>query len=79
MISDAKGYSFYRDHCPLLGEPMVGSDSRSSGWKVGDYVRVDLDLEVVQSLQHGHGGWTYGMFEVGIDLFDFATVIDNVL
>ena len=38
-------------------------------------VNVDLDLEIVQHLQHGHGGWTDGMFEclgqtgtvVGID------------
>ena len=33
-------------------------------WKIGDQVRVDLDIEVVQSLQDGHGGWTYGMVEV---------------
>ncbi|RZF46054.1 hypothetical protein LSTR_LSTR004767, partial [Laodelphax striatellus] len=26
-------------------------------------VNVDLDFEIVQSLQHGHGGWTDGMFE----------------
>lgn len=38
-------------------------------------VNVDLELEIVQSLQQGHGGWTDGMFEclsstgsvVGID------------
>lgn len=38
-------------------------------------VSVDLELEIVQSLQQGHGGWTEGMFEclnttgsvVGID------------
>ena len=38
-------------------------------------MNVDLELEIVQSLQHGHGGWTDGMFEclgttgtvVGID------------
>lgn len=24
---------------------------------------MDLDLEIVQSLQHGHGGWIEGMFE----------------
>ena len=38
-------------------------------------VSIDLQLEIVQSLQHGHGGWTDGMFEcvstkgtvVGID------------
>lgn len=32
--------------------------------QIGDQVNVDLDLEIVQSLQHGHGGWTDGMFEV---------------
>ena len=38
-------------------------------------VNIDLELDVVQSLQHGHGGWTDGMYEclgttgnvVGID------------
>ncbi len=38
-------------------------------------MNVDLELEVVQHLQHGHGGWTDGMYEclgqagtvVGID------------
>ena len=38
-------------------------------------MNVDLDLDIVQSLQYGHGGWTDGMFEclgtagtvVGID------------
>ena len=42
---------------------------------MGDLVNVDLELEIVQHLQHGHGGWTEGMFEclgqsgsvVGID------------
>ena len=34
------------------------------GLAIGDQVNVDLDLEIVQSLQHGHGGWTDGMFEV---------------
>jgi len=29
-------------------------------------VNVDLDLEIVQSLQHGHGGWTDGMYEVSV-------------
>jgi Mind bomb SH3 repeat domain len=24
---------------------------------------VDLELEIVQSLQHGHGGWIDGMYE----------------
>ena len=38
-------------------------------------MNVDLELEIVQHLQHGHGGWTDGMYEclgqtgtvVGID------------
>ncbi|CAH1773055.1 unnamed protein product [Owenia fusiformis] len=75
VVNDAKGGSFYRDHLPLLGEQGPGSRSGPGGLVIGDQVNVDLDLEIVQSLQHGHGGWTDGMFEclgttgsvVGID------------
>lgn len=43
-----------------------GSDSRTGhgGFQIGDQVNVDLELEIVQTLQHGHGGWTEGMYEV---------------
>lgn len=75
VVNDAKGGSFYRDHLPLLGEQGPGSRSGPGGLAIGDQVNVDLELEIVQSLQHGHGGWTDGMFEclgttgtvVGID------------
>lgn len=75
VVNDAKGGSFYRDHLPLLGEQGPSSRSGPCGLAIGDQVNVDLDLEIVQSLQHGHGGWTDGMFEclgttgtvVGID------------
>lgn len=26
-------------------------------------VNINLEIDVVQSLQHGHGGWTDGMYE----------------
>ena len=26
-------------------------------FKPGDYVRVELDLEILKALQEGHGGW----------------------
>ena len=32
-------------------------------FKVDDYVNIDLDFEIVQSLQVGHGGWSEAMFE----------------
>ncbi|XP_071837816.1 E3 ubiquitin-protein ligase MIB1-like [Apostichopus japonicus] len=75
VVSDAKGGTFYRDHLPVLGEPTSGSRGASGTFQINDKVHVDLDLEIVQSLQHGHGGWTDGMFEtlgvtgtvVGID------------
>ncbi|XP_064626233.1 E3 ubiquitin-protein ligase MIB1-like [Lineus longissimus] len=75
VVNDAKGGSFYRDHLPLLGEQGPGLRSGPGGLAIGDQVNVDLELEIVQSLQHGHGGWTDGMFEclgttgtvVGID------------
>ncbi|XP_055906296.1 E3 ubiquitin-protein ligase mind-bomb isoform X1 [Eupeodes corollae] len=73
VVNDAKGTTVYRDHLPLLGENGPGKGPH--GFQIGDKVTVDLELEIVQSLQHGHGGWTDGMFEclnnaglvVGID------------
>ncbi|XP_055383755.1 E3 ubiquitin-protein ligase mind-bomb [Condylostylus longicornis] len=73
VVNDSKGNTVYRDHLPLLGENGPGKGPH--GFQIGDKVTVDLELEIVQSLQHGHGGWTDGMFEclnnigkvVGID------------
>lgn len=71
VINDAKGYSVYRDHLPLLGEQTGRSGYPT--FQVGNLVNIDLDLEIVQSLQHGHGGWTEGMFEC---LGTTGTVVD---
>uniref|UniRef100_A0A182J119 RING-type E3 ubiquitin transferase n=1 Tax=Anopheles atroparvus TaxID=41427 RepID=A0A182J119_ANOAO len=73
VVNDAKGMTVYRDHLPLLGE--YGPGRGPNNFQIGDQVTVDLDIEIVQSLQHGHGGWTDGMYEclsttgtvVGID------------
>lgn len=73
VVNDAKGATVYRDHLPLLGEN--NATKGHNGFQINDSVIVDLELEVVQSFQHGHGGWTDGMFEclnnpgkvVGID------------
>ena len=50
-----------RDHLPCLGENNPARPSVS--FSIGDTVTVLLDAEIVQSLQHGHGGWTDGMSE----------------
>ncbi|CAL1265913.1 unnamed protein product [Larinioides sclopetarius] len=73
VVSDAKGGAVYKDHLPLLGQGPGRAGIH--GFQIGDNVNVDLELEIVQSLQHRHGGWTDGMFEclgttgtvVGID------------
>lgn len=73
VVNDSKGNNVYRDHLPLLGEFGPGRGPHS--FQIGDQVTVDLEIEIVQSLQHGHGGWTDGMYEclnttgtvVGID------------
>jgi E3 ubiquitin-protein ligase mind-bomb len=73
VVNDAKGATVYRDHLPLLGENTATKGH--NGFQISDSVIVELELEVVQSFQHGHGGWTDGMFEclnnpgrvVGID------------
>ncbi|XP_068621070.1 E3 ubiquitin-protein ligase MIB1 isoform X2 [Battus philenor] len=62
VLNDVKGQNVYKEHLPLLGELGPGRTG-PHGLQVGDQVNVDLDLEIVQSLQHGHGGWTDGMFE----------------
>ena len=61
VLTDAKGGSFYRDHLPLLGEEQ---HMLSSNYAIGDRVKVDLEIEVVKTLQQGHGGWSDGMKEV---------------
>lgn len=48
-------------HLYLPGEQ--NGNRNPGGLQIGDLVNIDLDLEIVQSLQHGHGGWTDGMFE----------------
>uniref|UniRef100_A0A146LRU8 RING-type E3 ubiquitin transferase n=1 Tax=Lygus hesperus TaxID=30085 RepID=A0A146LRU8_LYGHE len=62
VVNDAKGQAVYRDHLPLLGQHGSGRNG-PHGLQIGDQVKVDLELEIVQSLQVGHGGWTDGMFE----------------
>lgn len=37
---------------------------KMSEFKFNDNVNIDLDFEIVQSLQVGHGGWCEAMFEV---------------
>ena len=68
--SDAKTESMYyrmNGHLP--------TEKNEPSFRVGDVVRIDLDLESVQSLQQGHGGWSDTMMDclsfpgtvVGID------------
>ncbi|XP_017784755.1 PREDICTED: E3 ubiquitin-protein ligase MIB1 [Nicrophorus vespilloides] len=85
VVNDAKGQTVYRDHLPCLGEQGPGHTG-PPGLKIGDKVNIDLEIEIVQSLQHGHGGWTDGMYEclnsigtvVGIDEdHDIVVVYDT--
>ena len=65
LISDIslQGGAFYKDHLPLLGEcgPANGR-SGPHGLAVGDLVNVDLELEIVQHLQHGEDCWNNLIF-----------------
>ena len=55
----ARGYSFYRDHLPVLGKSVC-----SNRLAVGSRVKIELDLEAVQLLQLDYGGWNDKMTEV---------------
>ena len=58
-----KGGAYYKDHLPMLGER---SQRRNSiKFRVGDRVKVAVDMDAAKALQTGHGGWSDGMAEVG--------------
>lgn len=59
VISDTKGYFVYKDHLPLLGE----TNNQINYFQTGDLVTIDLDMEIVKSLQEDHGSWTDDMLE----------------
>ena len=61
MLQDNSTYLFT---IHATGEQGPGSRTSPGGLSIADQVNVDLELEIVQSLQHGHGGWTDGMYEV---------------
>ena len=48
-----------------------------SEFQIGDLVTVDLELEIVQSLQNGHGGWTDGMYEVDTNIIIPVIICSN--
>ena len=48
----------------MPSEAMILNRPGMGGITIGDVVLIDLDLEIVKSFQHGHGGWTDGMLEV---------------
>jgi len=54
----ARGYSFYRDHLPVLGKSVC-----SNRLAVGSRVKIELDLEAVQLLQLDYDGWNDKMTE----------------
>ena len=53
---------FYHRHLCLKGA--TASPSKSDEFASGDFVRVELDLEVFRMLQEVHGEWSNGMGQV---------------
>lgn len=57
--------TYYKEHLPLLGQLVqMNADSVSTTlpnvkqtFSVGDKVKVRVDVETLQNLQSGHGGW----------------------
>jgi len=45
-------------------------------FKIGDRVRVDLDVDVLKAMQDGHGGWHPKMADVCVTwLYHVVTVV----
>ncbi|KAL4220948.1 E3 ubiquitin-protein ligase mib2 [Mactra antiquata] len=64
-VQAATGGNYYRDHLPVLGEfPEVTTNPGiTHQFKVGDKVRVDLEVDILKIMQEGHGGWNPRMGE----------------
>ncbi|CAH1773486.1 unnamed protein product [Owenia fusiformis] len=64
-VQEATGGTYYKDHLPVLGESKEVSVSQTATcvFKVGDKVRVDLEVEILKAMQEGHGGWNPKMAE----------------
>lgn len=65
-VQEASGGFYYRDHLPVLGESFEqqagkGISSRNTTFNVGDKVKVLTDIDVLKSMQEGHGGWNQRM------------------
>lgn len=63
----------------LSNDLFVNNDSTtltSNNLKLGNRVNIDLEFEIVQSLQVGHGGWCEAMFEC-LGTTGLVTGIDN--
>jgi len=55
-------------------------------FKIGDRVRVDLDIDVLKAMQDGHGGWHPKMADVCIhtmifyqELYTYSSCMDFVV
>lgn len=71
-VEEANGGVYYKDHLPLLGQPVSiidnpvtngdATSSENSGTRhltflVGDKVKVMKDINTLKTMQEGHGGW----------------------
>ena len=48
------------------GAPLLPPDPQE--FSSGDYVRVELDQDVLRLMQEGHGGWSSDMGDVSIGM-----------
>jgi len=50
--------------CTGDGVEVAATSAIQLKFKIGDKVRVDLDVEVLKAMQEGHGGWHPKMADV---------------
>lgn len=59
-------------HLQMTGAPYVPPGPQE--FAVGDYIKVELDLDVFEMMQEGHGGWNPIMATVRA----FASILLNI-
>ena len=61
-ISEGRAGNVYKDHLPVIVNDHFNG-STASIFKLGDKVKLGLNLDIIKILQEGHGGWTDSMEE----------------
>ncbi|CAL1544063.1 unnamed protein product [Lymnaea stagnalis] len=55
-VRSTSGGGYYRCHMPVFGKIEEPAKRKNCNFKIGEFVKIDVDINTLKILQHGHGG-----------------------